>query len=151
MEKHPPKCTNMLSIKNSVIWQILSAVYMLSLPSFRLWMKYPFDLVTLMWVYLTLPSFFLKALCARLPFLDFNRLYVKNIWVVFGLFRFFSNSVSKLECKKSPVQVHIIPNFKSTESFKRNLGCIWVILIFSLTQISQMEFNPIRSGLFESV
>ena len=36
-------------------------------------MKYPFALVTLIWVYLALPSFFLKALCARLLILDFNR------------------------------------------------------------------------------
>ena len=36
-------------------------------------MKYPFDLATLMWVYLTLPSFFLKALCTRLLILAFNR------------------------------------------------------------------------------
>ena len=36
-------------------------------------MKYPFALVTLIWVYLTLPSFFLKALCTRLLILDFNR------------------------------------------------------------------------------
>ena len=43
-----------------------------------------------------------------------------QIWVVFGLyFDFFSKSVSKLD----PIQVHII--------HKTNLGCIWVILIFS--------------------
>ena len=35
--------------------------------------KYPFDLVTLVWVYLTPPSFFLKALCTRLLVPDFDR------------------------------------------------------------------------------
>ena len=37
-------------------------------------MKYLLDLVTLIWAYLTLPSFFLKALCTRLLILDFKRL-----------------------------------------------------------------------------
>ena len=36
-------------------------------------MKYPFALVTLIWAYLTLPSFFLKTLCTRFLILDFNR------------------------------------------------------------------------------
>ena len=64
----------MLSIKNSIILQMLSAAYMLSLPPFISWGRYPFDLAALIWVYLTLPSFFLKALCTRLLILDFNRL-----------------------------------------------------------------------------
>ena len=33
----------------------------------------PFALVTLMWVYLTLPFFFLKELCTIILILDFNR------------------------------------------------------------------------------
>ena len=35
----------------------------------------------------------------------------------FGYFDFFSESVSKLEFKKSLIQVYIIPNFKSIGSF----------------------------------
>ena len=35
--------------------------------------EYPCALVTLIWVYLTLPSFFLNVLCTRLLILDFNR------------------------------------------------------------------------------
>ena len=63
----------MLSIKNSNILQMLSAVYMLSSPPFISCVKYLLALVTLIWVYLTFPSFFLKALCTRLLILDFNR------------------------------------------------------------------------------
>ena len=51
-----------------------------------------------------------------------------------GYFDFFSKLFSKLEFKKFPVQVHIIPNFKSFVNFKSNLGCIWVSLIFSLNR-----------------
>ena len=52
---------------------MLSAVYILSPPPFISWVKYPLALVTLIWVDLTLPSFFLKVLCTRLLILDFNR------------------------------------------------------------------------------
>ena len=62
----------MLSIKNSIILQMLSAVYMPFLPPF-ISVKYPFVLVTLIWVYLTFSSFILKALCTRLLILDFKR------------------------------------------------------------------------------
>ena len=53
-----------------------------------------------------------------------------------GYFDFFSNLVSELEFKKSPVQVYIKPNLKLIESFKTNLGCIWVIPIFYLNRFS---------------
>ena len=68
----------------------------------------------------------------------------KQIWVVFGIFWFFfSNLVSQLEFKKSPVQVYVKPNFKLIEGFKANLGCIWVILIFSLNRFLHWMFkNP---------
>ena len=63
-----------LSIKNSIILRILSAVCMLSPSPFISLVKYPFDLLTLILVYLTLPSFFLKALCTKLLILDSDRL-----------------------------------------------------------------------------
>ena len=46
---------------------------MWSPPPFISSVKYPWPLVTLICVYLTLPSFFLKALCTRLLILDFNK------------------------------------------------------------------------------
>ena len=75
MVRHPPNCTKMLSIKNSVIHfaNVICSIHVVS-ATFISRGRYPFDLVALIWVYLTLPSFFLKALCTRLLILDFNRL-----------------------------------------------------------------------------
>ena len=61
------------------------------------------------------------------------------------MFIFFSKLISKLEFKKSPIQVHIIPYFKSTKSFKTNLHCIWAILIFSSK--SEFEKSPVHIKL----
>ena len=63
-----------------------------------------------------------------------------------GYFDFFPKSVYKLEFKKSLIHVHIIPNFESIKSFKTNLGCILVILIFSSKLVFQQEFkkSPIQ-------
>ena len=58
-----------------------------------------------------------------------------------GYYDFFSSLVSQLEFKKSPVQVHIIPNFKSSQSFETNLGCIWDILILFSKSVSKLDFK----------
>ena len=63
-----------------------------------------------------------------------------------GYFDFFTKSFSKLEFKKSPIQVHIIPNFKSIKSFKKDLGCIWVILIFSPNRFPNWNLRNPSSG-----
>ena len=50
-----------------------SAAHMPSPPPSTPRVKYPFSVVTLIWIYLTLPSLPMKALCTRLLILDFNR------------------------------------------------------------------------------
>ena len=75
-----------------------------------------------------------------------------------GYFDFFSESFSKLEFKNSPIQVHVIPNLKLILNFKTNLGCIRVILMFSLTwflnwNLRNPQFSNLiyQDGLFERI
>ena len=72
--------------------------------------------------------------------LTLNQLEVsQQIWTVVGLLWFFSSeSVSKAKFKKSPNQVHIIPNSKWIDNFETNLGCIWIIVIFFSKLVSQL-------------
>ena len=73
-KRHPPNFTKMLSIKNSTILHIWSAVYRLSPPGLMVSMKYPFPLVILMWVYLLLPFLLLNELCISAVIRDLSRL-----------------------------------------------------------------------------
>ena len=53
-------------------------------------------------------------------------------------------SVSQLDFKKSPIQVHIILNFKSIKKFKTNLGCIWVSIMFSLIRFPNWNLRNVQ-------
>ena len=102
-------------------------------------MKYHFDFVTLMWAYVILPSFFLKALCTRLLILDLNRLCgieVKsveksNVWTsswssddnkLAEFLRIQPNDFSQSSAVTPPFQIliaHIIKNRTINYHFQR--------------------------------
>ena len=89
------------------------------------------------WVILIFSPYWFPSWNLRNPQFRFISSLTLNNWkfwnksgLYLGYFDFFSKSVSKLEFKKSSIQVHIIPNLKRTESFKTNMGCVRVILIF---------------------
>ena len=73
-KRHPPNLTKMLSIKNSTILHIWSAVYRLFLPVLMVSMKYPFPLVILMWAFLFFFRFLLLyELCTSVVIWDLSR------------------------------------------------------------------------------
>ena len=72
-----------------------------------------------------------------------NCKFQKTSGLYLAYFDFFFKSVSQLDFKKSPIQVHVITNYNQVESFKTNLACIWVILIFEVLNDQNLLQNRI--------
>ena len=148
----------------------------MSPPPFISWVKYPFGLVTLIWVYLTLPSFFLKELSKLLNSVPFikqtlvNHVYLRiwSSWLTFTVLQWtktnfkISQFSSFLLMSEYAIQVKIrkwlqllnfVPFIKETlvnQVYIRN----WSFsLIFTVLQwmkknskISQISSFLLRSG-----
>ena len=81
-KRHPPNLTKILSIKNSTILHIWSALYRLSPPGLMVSMKYPFQLVILLCVYQLLLSLLLNELSTSAVILGFRRLCEIDVYKV---------------------------------------------------------------------